>query len=32
VQAIANAIWIEIAEAESEPDLKDETGTESPNA
>lgn len=31
VQAIANAIWIEIAEAESEPDLKDETGTESPN-
>ena len=32
VQAIANAIWIEIAEAESEPDLKNETGTESPNA
>ena len=32
VQAIANAIWIEIAEAESEPDLKSESGTESPNA
>jgi hypothetical protein len=32
VQAIANAIWVEIAEAESEPDLKNESGTESPNA
>jgi len=32
VQSIANAIWVEIAQADSEPDLKDETGTESPNA
>jgi hypothetical protein len=31
VQNIANAIWVEIAKADSEPDLKDESGTESPN-
>jgi hypothetical protein len=32
VQKIASEVWSEIAAAESEPDLKDETGTESPNA
>lgn len=32
VQKIASEVWAEIAAAESEPDLKNETGTESPNA
>jgi hypothetical protein len=32
VREIADAIWEQIAEADSEPDLKNESGTESPNA
>ena len=32
VQKIALEVWAEIAVAESEPDLKNESGTESPNA
>ena len=32
VQKIASEVWAENAAAESEPDLKNETGTESPNA
>ena len=32
VRSIADAIWTQVAEADSEPDLKNESGTESPNA
>jgi hypothetical protein len=30
--AVSQAIWRQVASAESEPDLKNESGTESPNA